>query len=320
MSVRFVIDESSWMNATEHAEGLSHAVDRLLERLDVARERREQVVKHPYIYEVEVGGGHLLYSMLFDPDYASPLERDLAMLLQLALDRSTTLDDSELSSYEATIAGSSRLAPAVAWAHEQRGQGRAVGVLPLPLDQGLQGERAVSVDGVTHRLHFVTTEEEHRAFFRDAIEVEDAGEGHFQALAGSAFPTLGWADGVWRGLGDFSKPYRDLRGVLVVHLGVLDDHGAELFATWQSTDAGQIGKYLDAHGAEASDENGRAKQNKAAEKDRTRRYGGRDRVFWWHTKIRPYVDRIHFLHVPHDPPPHGHIVVGIFKKHCFLPD
>lgn len=320
MSVRFVIDESSWMNAMDRSEGLPDAVHELLERLDVASERREQVAKHPYIYEVEVAEGRQMYSMLFDPDCASPLERDEVMLLQLALDRATTLDDAELPSYEATIAGASRLAPAVAWAHAQRGQGRAVGVLPLALGQELQGDCVVVVAGIARQLHFVTAEKEHRAFFRDAIAVEDADEGHFQGLASSAFPTLGWVDGVWRGLGDFSKPYRDLRATIVVHLGVLDDHGAELFATWQSKDAGQIGKHLDARGAEASDENGRAKQNKAAERDRTRPYRGRDRVFWWHTKLQRHEDRIHFLHIPHAPPPHGHIVVGIFKNHCYLPD
>jgi hypothetical protein len=316
VTARFVIDESSWMNATEYADALPDAVDALLERLDVARERREQVAKHPYIYEVEIGGGRQLYSMLFDPECPSPLAHDVAALLQLALDRSATLDDSGFSSYEVTIAGSPRLAPAVAWAHAQRSENRAVAVLPLPFDHSPQGECEVVVDGLARRLHLVTTEQEHRAFFRNVIQVEDTDEEYLAALAESAFPTLSWADGVWRGLGDFSKPYRDLRAVLVVHLGVLDDRGAEIFTTWQSTDFRQIGPRLSALGAEASDENGRTKQYKPAEKDRTRRYQGRDHVFWWHTKLQRHEDRIYFLHIPGDPPPHGHIVIGIFKKHC----
>jgi hypothetical protein len=320
VTVRFVIDESSWMNATEHTDAVPEAVDALLERLDVARERQEHVAKHPYIYEVEIGGGRQLYSVLFDPECPLPLEHDIVALLQLALDRSGTLDDSGLSSYDVIIAGSPRFAPAVAWAHAQHGQGRGVAVLPLPLDHSPQGECEVVVDGVAHRLHFVTTEQEHRAFFRDVIQVEDADEEGLRALAASAFPTLGWADEVWRELGDFSKPYRDLRDVLVVHLGVLDDHGAKLFATLQRTSPAEIGPRLDALGARASDENGRTKQYKEAEKDRTRRYQGRDHVFWWHTKLERFENRIYFLHIPGDPPPHGRIVIGIFNKHCKLLD
>jgi hypothetical protein len=318
--MRFVIDESSWMNATEYADAVPDAVDALLERLDVARERREQLAKHPDIYEADIGGGHKLYSVLFDLECPLPLERDVVALLRLALDRSGTLDDAGLSSYDVTIAGSSRLAPAVAWAHAQRSENRAVAVLSLPLDHSPQGECEVVVAGLARQLHFVTSEKQHRAFFRDVIRVEEAAEDDFEALAPSAFPTLGWADGVWRGLGDFGKPYRDLRDVLVVHLGVLDDYGAELFTTWQSTDFRQIGPRLSALGAEASDENGRTKQYKAAEKDRTRRYQGREYVFWWHTKLQRHEDRIHFLHIPGNPPPHGRIVIGIFNKHCKLLD
>lgn len=45
--------------------------------------------------------------------------------------------------------------------------------------------------------------------------------------------------------------------------------------------------------------------------------------FWWHVKLRPHIDRIHFLY---EPPragsterDEGRIVVGLFKDHCILP-
>ena len=35
-----------------------------------------------------------------------------------------------------------------------------------------------------------------------------------------------------------------------------------------------------------------------SKRDRTRSHRGIDKVFWWHVKVRPHVDRIHFLYEP----------------------
>ena len=46
----------------------------------------------------------------------------------------------------------------------------------------------------------------------------------------------------------------------------------------------------------------------------------RHKVFWWHVKLQPHVDRIHFLYEPPSAtlagPSESHIVVGLFKDHC----
>ena len=69
MTARFVLDEWSWAAATgADAEVLSNAIHLLLERLDVARERNEGVVKHTDYYEATLGDGVQLYSALFEPD------------------------------------------------------------------------------------------------------------------------------------------------------------------------------------------------------------------------------------------------------------
>ena len=58
--------------------------------------------------------------------------------------------------------------------------------------------------------------------------------------------------------------------------------------------------------------------------DRTRRHRGIDKVFWWHVKLRPNVDRIHFRYEPQSASSpglgEGQIVVGLFKDHCVLPN
>ena len=63
VTARFVLDESSWAAATGADSGvLSNAIQHLLERLDVARERNEGVVRHGDYYETALGDGVQLYS------------------------------------------------------------------------------------------------------------------------------------------------------------------------------------------------------------------------------------------------------------------
>ena len=143
-------------------------------------------------------------------------------------------------------------------------------------------------------------------------------------LARSAFPALDWADGVWRGLGHFSRPYIEVRDELVRYLGGLSDHGAACFHEHRA-DPRRLSRVLSARvGSETSDENGRTKGHPPSRRDRTRRHRGIDKVFWWHVKLRPHVDRIHFLYEPPSVsapwPEHGRIVVGLFKDHCILPN
>ena len=50
---------------------------------------------------------------------------------------------------------------------------------------------------------------------------------------------------------------------------------------------------------------------------------GANKVFWWHVKQRPDVDRVHFLYEPSQAGStelgKGRIVVGLFTDHCILP-
>ena len=325
MNSRFVLDESSWTTATgTDARVLSNAIKHLLERLDVARERNEGVVRHADYYEAALGDGVQLFSALFEPACHVQLDRDLAERLRLALDRAIEFDDSELDSYDAAFEGRARFAPGVAWAHAccaQRGQ---VAVLPLPLDGVPRGRVSVTVADTAIDLFFVTEESEHVDFFRSVIALENADERMFELLAQSAFPALEWADGVWRGLGHFSRPYIEVRDELVRCLGGLGDHGAACFHE-HSADPRHLPRVLSVHvGSETSDENGRTKMHPPSRRDRTRRHRGIDKVFWWHVKLRPHVDRIYFLYEPPSVsaplPEHGRIVVGVFKDHCILPN
>ena len=296
----------------------------MLGRLDAARDRGEGVVKHAEYYETDLGGGVRLFSLLFEPACPVQLDHDLALRLSTALDRIDELDDSALTGYDASISGSVRFAPGVAWAHASCLEGRHVGVIPLPLAEVPAGRVAVNVADAALDIYFVTTESHHVDFFRSVVTLEDADRTMFEQLAQSAFPALDWADGVWRGLRDFSRPYIEVRDELVRCLGGLSDHGAACFHELRTGDPRQLAQVLSARvGAGVSDEDGATKRFAAARRDRTRRHRGVDRVFWWHVKLRPHVDRIHFLY---EPPAmgvagrdEGRILVGLFKDHCVLP-
>ena len=325
MTARLVLDEWSWGAAAgADAEVLSNAIHCLLERLDVARERNEGIAKHTGYYETDLGNDVQLSAALFVSDCPVQFDRDLAMRLSLALDHAIEFDDAELDDYDAAFEGGVRFSPGVVWAHACCRERRQVAVLPLPLGGVPRGPVSVTVADTPIEIFFVTEESEHVSFFRSVILLENANEAMFECLARSAFPALDWADGVWSGLGDFSRGYIEVRNELVRYLGGLSDHGARCFHEYLAGDQSQLPNVLSARiGRSTSDENGNTKSYKPSERDRTRSHRGTNKVFWWHVKLRPNVDRIYFRYERPSAdaplPEHGRIVVGLFKKHCILP-
>ena len=328
MKARFVLDESSWAGVARATspEVLSSAIERLVERLDVARDRGEDVVKHADFFWIDLGDGVQLFSLLLDRGCPVHIDHDLAQGMYLALDRANDLDDSRLTDFDAAIDGTTRFAPGVAWAHTSCLEGYHVAVLPLPTGgESPVGKVPVTVIDATLEIFFVAEESHHVGFFRSVITLESADEAKFEHLARSAFPDLDWADNVWRGLRDFSCPFLEVRGELVRYLGGLSDHGAACFRDLRAGDPRQLMLVLSARvGAKVSDENGATKRDPQSRRDRTRRHRGIDKVFWWHVKLRPHVNRIHFLCEEPSASVTGRsesrIVVGLFKDHCVLPN
>ena len=325
MTARFVLEESSWAAATQADLGvLSEAIHKLLDRLDVVRARDEGVVKHEYYYEMELGGGVRLFSVLFEPDCLVQLDRDLTQRLALALDQVNQFEDAGLPGYDAEFEGRVRFSPGAVWAHARCSAGRQIAALPLPLGHLADGRIAVTIADATVEIFFVVEEAHHASFFREVIALENADEAMFQRLAPSAFPALEWADRLWSGLRDFSRPYVAVRNELILCLGGLNDHGAKSFHQYLAEGPDVLPQVLSARvGAETSDENGVTKRHKPSERDRTRPHIGVNKVFWWHVKLQPHVDRVYFLYEPPSMNPPisepGRIVVGRFKDHCVLP-
>ena len=326
MTIRFVLEESSWAAAAQADIGvLSEAIHQLLDRLDVARGRGEGVAKHANYYETDLGDGIRLFSILFEPGCRVQLDHDLTQRLMRALDQVNQFDDAGLPEYDAEFDGDVRFTPGAVWAHTCCSEGHQIAILPLPLGDVPHERIPVTVADATVGIFFVITEPHHVAFFRAVIALEKADEAMFARLAPSAFPALEWADGLWNGLGDFDRPYVAVRDELISYLGGLSDYGAACFHEYQAVGPDELPRVLSARiGAETSDENGFTKRDRDSRLDRTRRHRGVDKVFWWHVKLRPHMDRIYFLYeppsmIPPIPEP-GRIVVGRFKDHCVLPN
>ena len=266
-----------------------------------------------------------LFSLLFELDCRVQLDRDLALRLSLALDRVNEFNDSGLVEHDARFEGKVRFAPGVVWAHALCSERCHIAVLPLPLAEVPLGRVPVTVAGDTLEIVFVAGESQHVDFFRSVIALENADEAKFENLARSAFPALEWADNIWHGLGHFRRPYIEVRHELVRCLGGLSDQGAKCFHEHRAGDPRHLARVLSAQvGAATADENGPTKQHQPSRRDRTRRHRGIDKVFYWHVKLRPNVDRIYFRYEPRSVslplPEHGRIVVGLFKDHCVLPN
>ena len=130
-----------------------------------------------------------------------------------------------------------------------------------------------------------------------------------EVLAPSAFPSVDFAPNAFNGISKMSKPYNELVGRLVRHLGVLSDHGNRIFSGPRDRVAQEFGSC----GINVSDENGKTKANHVARNERTITIDGSDIIFWWHSKLERDRDRIHFY--PDRIKDGGRLLVGIFCKH-----
>lgn len=306
--LRFVVDESSWQLEGIAGMVIEEAAEAFLDRLAIAGQRSEAVAVYEGFWDFD-GVSPSPFKAIFTT-HGGIADADTRKRLQTALDRLPVWRDEP--ALDVSIAGSRFLAPSIAYAHSLVAESRAVACLPL-IHCGRRGPTEVMCEGDSQVVHFVTDESSHRAFFRAATEVERCDDKTYPDLCGSAFPDLRWADDVWGGLRDFKNSFRSLRAEVTQHLAVLDDHGRDIF---RGSPPHEWSRRFAAAGAVASDENGKAKADSESQRSHTRTYDGASRTFWWHTKIRPKNDRIHFLYDSHA----DYVIVGIFTKHCHIPD
>jgi hypothetical protein len=163
-------------------------------------------------------------------------------------------------------------------------------------------------------VHFAPDEAAHVDFFRKVVEAPGCDIAKFETTAGHAYPNLAFVPGVFRGLRDLSRPFRDRRDEICRTLSIISDNVSAIF---ESPKEKAIAEALHSLGLDASTETRETILDGKCRTARERVFGAKTLVFDWHVKIDPFVDRIH-LHPP-IAESQWRPIVGIFHSHLPLP-
>ncbi len=195
--MRFLLEETSWGWDGTERDAYVERVEQILDRLDVAREREEPYAGSSLLLTQAILGAHTLADLLWNRDSPLHLPPEVSERIAPHFGAMTYWDDeTPWPAVDVKLAGRDVFSPSIALAHARVTRGEATACIPLP--GSWSGPLDVVVDQVGTPVHFVVDERSHRAFFRDAIEVERADEDGVAALAPHAFPDLlvpGWRVG-----------------------------------------------------------------------------------------------------------------------------
>lgn len=309
--IRFVIDSSSI--DLENAENKENYIEYFLDLIDEAR-----LLGHEVSYDESVFNNPLIsertFWELFDKESPVQLSPEIGQRLAALFGSMVRWDNIEApwpETFDISINGSAPIECApIAWTHQQaKSAGMAYPACLCANSGRARGKVEVTVDGVSLPIWLITNGMEMEKFFRWVIEVYSTKPDDFEELSGSAFQNLDFTEKCFDGITKMSKPFRHLAPIIVKHLSALSDDGSRIFTgNWQRAQA-EFGGV----GVEVTDENGRTKSNSTAAKERLVNVDGKEFYCWWHTKIEPDRDRIHFC--PDLVPTRGPIIVGIFCEH-----
>jgi len=311
--MRFVIDETSWRFDGLEQDVCIETLETILDLLDDANEQGHSACYSEDLFSITILQNKSFYE-LYESDSPVLIPWEVQERIASIFGRLSKWQELDLSwppAFEVQIdQGNEEYAPSIAWAYEQIKQDKARAVACL-IFSGIRsvGYLPVTVKECTENLWFIADHQNYSDFFRWLITDTTKNPSEMEAFALSAFPSIDFAPGIFNGIKGMSKPYRDIVKPLTKHLSALSDHGKRIFSGPWSNAPAEFGSL----GVELSDENGNTKANNEARKERTIKIEGRDIIFWWHTKLGPDRDRIHFY--PDRISDGGRLMVGIFCCH-----
>lgn len=311
--MQLVIDETSWRFDMLAPDDAVEALESMLDLLDIAFEQGHSACYYADLFTTPVYH-HMCFYELYDPDAPVHISREIQERIAgifFGLQKWDEVSDNFPTSFEVEVDGGPKeIATSIAWAHQQTllKPPRHIACLVLPAIRQ-PGCLDVVVDSKKTPLWFVGNDQNYLDYFRWLIIKTTKNPAGMELFSHSAFPELDYSDNAFNSIKDMSKPYGELVETLVHHLAVLSDHGKRIFLEpWDKAPA-----ELGALGVNATDENGGTKADSDARKERTAKVQGVDTLFWWHTKLQAYVDRIHFN--PDAVAKGGRIIVGKFCSH-----
>jgi len=254
--VRFVIDETSWKFDDLDPAVCIEALEEMLDRVDDVLSQGHGCCYSDDLFHIPVRDGRSFYE-LYEDDSAIPVPPDVRMRVAAAFGRLPAwqnLDAPWPEDFDVAIAGGiPEFAPSIAWAHKQTMRG--VAVAPACISHPIRrasGRVDVTVLGATAPVWFVSAARDTEHFFRWLIVEATDSPDEMEALSASAFRNLDFVADAFNGIKSMSKPYRELRQTIVVHLGAFSDEGARIFSgAWDRVPA-EFGSL----GVDISDENG----------------------------------------------------------------
>ncbi|NTZ82561.1 hypothetical protein FCJ61_05980 [Burkholderia metallica] len=311
MTIRLVVEETSWRFDDIPAPDCLEALEILLDRIDDAYAEGHDSCYSEDLFDVFVLGDRRFFDLCNED---SPLlipadvrERIASIFGRLPRWQELSLPDS----FDVFVeTGAAEFAPSIAWAHAQSADEPGNGPACLVFEPArATGCYRVTVQNRTCDMWFVSSRQSYNNYFRALIERFSSSPAEMEALSHSAFPDLDFRAECFGGIKDMSKPYRELAKPLVHHLSALSDHGARVFSGPREQVAAEFG----ALGVDISNENGNTKSDREALNERTKVVNGADVVFLWHTKLERHCDRIH---LSADGLSTGQrLLIGIFCQH-----
>ena len=309
----FVVDETCWQVAELSAPAYVEHIEEILDTIDDLIEARHSCLYSDELFTIKLVQELTFYD-LYDPAAPIPISREIQQRVAATFGRLKAWQDLESSwpsCFEVSIeGGTEELACSIAWAHARALEG-ALEAVPCIVHRSRrpQGLIPVRVGDSAVDIWMISTSSQTQSYFRWLILKATYSPEEMAAFAADAFPELNFVPGAFNGIKSMSKPYRNLTDDIVAHLSVLSDHGKRIFGNnWHYAPA-EFGSLK----VDASDENGNTKNNAVAQRERTCKFRNRNIICWWHTKLQPDRDRIHFC--PDQVPTGGGIVVGVFSRH-----
>ena len=316
--MRAYLDEAGLRFHGAPSETLRDAIDDLVDVLDDVREFDDEVVLwSDAAYDAEVDDDTTFMDFLFTTGDATLA--DARRRLMLAVNRLTSWEtpdwELDVPDHDVHLAGEKVWAPSLAQAVTAESALGPIAVLALSTARE-PGPTTVVLTDQAAILHTVTAPTGRRAFVRTWLQARPPAPVDFPCWLDRAFPDLRWTDEAQNGLRTNSKYFfGDRFPTTVHHLGVLNDHAADVFVEQTQNDLRQ--KHLSALDVNASPESPNTRANRKAVEQRQVEWQGQTIAFWWHTKIRYDTGRIHFHHDASAPAP-GRIVIGLCVEHLLV--
>lgn len=330
--MRFVLEEASWGWDGTDRDGYVERIERLLDRLDVARERGEGYAASRELLEQKIVGDFSLADLFWSSDSLLSLGREVEERVNALFGAiHYWSDDMEWPAIDVVVAGEALSFSSAVLAHARVARGEATACVPLP--GRWSGPLDVVVAGHAERVHFVVDSASHRSFFRDALDVERVDEDGLAKLSEHAFPDLCFLPDVWDGVRHFQGGYARVRDDLHRLLAVLDDHGAWVFTDRTGrlspdepepnpaiakpvTDDLVMARFR-GWGLVITPESIEVRNDGKFRRPRERSLGGETLYCEWHYKFERHINRAH-IHAP-VAASGGRLVVAIFRDHLPLP-